>query len=171
MDPQDQLQANLCNIKRWTRHNLIFLKPLMPSLPNPTHKKVSEPKFLSTLPHKVELTTRIHHKNWVLSTVYNAKFIKAAFPISLLNKVEGETTYQDTHEFHLKLKKPGSIHSDLWGQGNGLLGLVMCPDLYLIMNGSTLNCPKYPVYLSAMPDGSTGSTTSKLVQHQKVNKT
>ena len=57
------------------------------------------------------------------------------------------------------------------GRVNGLNGLFMSPSLYLILTGSTLNCQQHPAYLPEISDGSTGATTSELLQNNKVHKT
>ena len=93
-------------------------------------------------------TTIIHHKKWVTSTItmLNITYIKSLLPITFLTKVEGEPTHNNTREVHLKLQiNVGSVHSDLGVGGNGLLGLVMRPALYLILTKSEFNLPQHPV--------------------------
>ena len=63
----------------------------------------------------------------------NAIYIKTFSLITFLTKVERGPTNNDIHEAHFKLKKSGSVQSDLGGGGNGLLGLVMRTSLYLIL--------------------------------------
>ena len=71
-----------------------------PSLPSSTYKTLFDTKFSSSLSHSVELSTKIHHKKWVHSTMFNATEIKSSFQITFLTKFEGEPTYQGIHETH-----------------------------------------------------------------------
>ena len=64
----------------------------------------------------------------------------------------------------------GSIHRELGGGGNILLGLVMNTSLYLIITGSELKFQQHTGYLPVIPDGSTRATTIKIVQQHKVQK-
>ena len=91
--------------------------------------------------------TRLYHKKWVSSniTMWNATYNKSLVPITLLTKVEGEPTYNYINEYNFKLKTNArSVHIDLLGGGNDLLGIVMHITLYLILTDSEFNRPQHP---------------------------
>ena len=87
------------------------------------------------------------------STISNSIYINSLFLVPFPDKVEGVPTYNYIHESHLKLKtNSGSVHSDIGGIVNGILGLFMRPDLYLIMDESEFNHPQHPGYFRMIPD-------------------
>ena len=77
--------------------------------------------------------------------MWNATYNKSLVPITLLTKVEGEPTYNYINEYNFKLKTNArSVHIDLLGGGNDLLGIVMHITLYLILTDSEFNRPQHP---------------------------
>ena len=66
--------------------------------------------------------------------------------------------YNNIHGGNFKLKTNAvSFHSNLGRGGNDLLGLVMYPDLYLIITGLDFNHPYHPGYFPVIPYGATGA--------------
>ena len=88
----------------------------------------------------------------------NATEIKSYLPITFLKKFEGNQPTKTTRP--ISIKNVGSVLIYLGG-GNGLIGIVMRPELYLIMTGSKLNLPQDPGYSPVIPDGATTATTQK----------
>ena len=86
------------------------------------------------------------------SSFITANTYRESFPTPDLTPIIGVPTFQSLHKMHRKLKiNAASVHSNLGGVANGLLGLMLTPDRYALISNVAFNRPDHPGIFNPPP--------------------